>query len=183
MFKSVEEVGEFFVFDFLFGNGFLNNKMIIVDLGYGGKDSGIIGYLGKFEKNLMIKMVKLFVSKFRLVGVDVYVICQDDIFVSLQLCVFMFYYCNVDVFISIYYDSYVDIFMRGSIVYYYSFVKDEELVLDVYFEVVKCFFIFDCGVLFGDYYVFWENRQFVMLYELGYVSYLQEEVIVYSNLY
>lgn len=48
--KSAEEAGEPPVSDSPSGNGSLNNKTIIVDPGHGGKDSGTIGYSGKFEK-------------------------------------------------------------------------------------------------------------------------------------
>lgn len=74
MFKSGEEIGEVFFFNMLGGSGLFKNKMIVVDFGYGGKDSGMIGYFGKFEKNVMIKIVKLLVGKLRVVGVNVYII-------------------------------------------------------------------------------------------------------------
>ncbi|MEC1436836.1 SH3 domain-containing protein [Bacillus spizizenii] len=181
--KSAEEAGEPPVSDSPSGNGSLNNKTIIVDPGHGGKDSGTIGYSGKFEKNLTIKTAKLLASKLRSAGADVYVTRQDDTFVSLQSRVSTSHYRNADAFISIHYDSYADTSTRGSTAYYYSPAKDEELASDVHSEVVKRSSIPDRGVLFGDYYVLRENRQPAMLYELGYVSHPQEEAIVHSNSY
>ncbi|TXF73479.1 SH3 domain-containing protein [Bacillus subtilis] len=181
--KSAEEAGEPPVSDSPSGNGSLNNKTIIVDPGHGGKDSGTIGYSGKFEKNLTIKTAKLLASKLRSAGADVYVTRQDDTFVSLQSRVSTSHYRNADAFISIHYDSYADTSTRGSTAYYYSPAKDQELASDVHSEVVKRSSIPDRGVLFGDYYVLRENRQPAMLYELGYVSHPQEEAIVHSNSY
>ncbi|MCI4059989.1 N-acetylmuramoyl-L-alanine amidase, partial [Bacillus cereus] len=107
------------------------------DPGHGGKDSGTIGYSGKFEKNLTIKTAKLLASKLRSAGADVYVTRQDDTFVSLQSRVSTSHYRNADAFISIHYDSYADTSTRGSTAYYYSPAKDEELASDVHSEVVK----------------------------------------------
>ncbi|WP_420976419.1 SH3 domain-containing protein [Bacillus vallismortis] len=181
--KSAEEAGEPPVADSPSGNGSLNNKTIIVDPGHGGKDSGTIGYSGKFEKNLTIKTAKLLAGKLRSAGADVYVTRQDDTFVSLQSRVSTSHYRNADAFISIHYDSYADASTRGSTAYYYSPAKDQELAADVHSEVVKRSSIPDRGVLFGDYYVLRENKQPAMLYELGYVSHPQEEAIVHSSSY
>ncbi len=53
--KSGEETGEAPSPDTSGGAGSLKNKTIVVDPGHGGKDSGTIGYSGKFEKNVTIK--------------------------------------------------------------------------------------------------------------------------------
>ncbi|KAF1679477.1 SH3 domain-containing protein [Bacillus sp. SKDU12] len=181
--KSAEEAGEPPASDSPSGNGSLNNKTIIVDPGHGGKDSGTIGYSGKFEKNLTIKTAKRLASKLRSAGANVYVTRQDDTFVSLQSRVSTSHYRNADAFISIHFDSYADTSTRGSTAYYYSPAKDQKLASAVHSEVVKRSSIPDRGVLFGDYYVLRENRQPAMLYELGYVSHPQEEAIVHSNSY
>ncbi|MCY8490280.1 SH3 domain-containing protein [Bacillus atrophaeus] len=163
------------------GSGSLQNKSIVVDPGHGGKDSGTIGYTGKFEKNLTIKTANLLASKLRSAGANVYVTRQDDTFVSLQSRVSTSHYRNADAFISIHYDSYANSSVRGSTAYYYSPAKDRELASDVHSEVAKRSPIPDRGVLFGDYYVLRENKQPAMLYELGYLSHPQEESIVHSG--
>lgn len=48
--KSGEETGEAPSPNTSGGSGSLKNKTIVVDPGHGGKDSGTIGYSGKFEK-------------------------------------------------------------------------------------------------------------------------------------
>lgn len=181
--KSGEETGEAPSPNTSGGSGSLKNKTIVVDPGHGGKDSGTIGYSGKFEKNVTIKTAKLLAQKLRASGANVYITRQDDTFISLQARVSTSHYRNADAFISIHYDSYADTSTRGSTAYYYSPSKDRQLASDVHSEVVKRSPIPDRGVLFGDYYVLRENKRPAMLYELGYLSQPQEETIIHSGSY
>lgn len=105
----------------------LKDKIIVVDVGYGGYDFGMLGKL-LIEKNLVLIIVKFVVSCLVNVGVNVFMMCLNDIFILLSGWVNVSEVKYVDVFISIYYNVFILFFVNGIVLFYYSEFKDKELV-------------------------------------------------------
>ena len=64
----------------------INNfkKVIVIDPGHGGKDSGAIGYKRKKEKNITLQIAKRVYKKLKNLGYKVYLTRSKDNFVSLR---------------------------------------------------------------------------------------------------
>lgn len=95
--------------------------MVVIDVGYGGKDFGCYGVF-VYEKNVCFFMVLLFGVKIKEVYLNIKVvyICDKDVFVEFDDCVKIVNKNNVDLFICIYV-NFVLLFVFGMEIYVLGF--------------------------------------------------------------
>jgi N-acetylmuramoyl-L-alanine amidase len=163
-------------------SGGIRNKVITIDPGHGGRDSGTIGTRGTLEKLLTMKTAQLLADKLKSAGAEVIITRKNDEYVSLPSRVSLSHYYDSDAFISIHFDSIYDSSVAGHTTYYYrNYQKD--LAYDVHESLADRLPSRDRGVRTGDYHVIRENKQAAILLELGFLSNPAEEANVTSHHY
>jgi N-acetylmuramoyl-L-alanine amidase len=163
-------------------DGGIRNKVITIDPGHGGRDSGTIGTRGTLEKLLTMKTAQLLADKLKSAGAEVIITRKNDEYVSLPSRVSLSHYYDSDAFISIHFDSIYDSSVAGHTTYYYrSYQKD--LAYDVHESLADRLPSRDRGVRTGDYHVIRENKQAAILLELGFLSNPAEEANATSHYY
>ena len=60
------------------------SKVIVIDPGHGGKDSGAVGYKRKKEKDIVLSIAKRLYKKLKSAGYKVYLTRRGDYFISLR---------------------------------------------------------------------------------------------------
>ncbi|MRI59172.1 MAG: hypothetical protein C6H99_06690 [Epsilonproteobacteria bacterium] len=60
------------------------SRVIVIDPGHGGKDSGAVGYKGKKEKDIVLSIAKRVYKKLKKAGYKVYLTRRGDYFISLR---------------------------------------------------------------------------------------------------
>ncbi|MGG7619766.1 SH3 domain-containing protein [Bacillus coreaensis] len=161
---------------------YLKNKVIVIDPGHGGRDTGATGIKGSYEKNLTLKTAQLLYDKLKTAGANVVMTRNTDSYLSLSSRVGMSHTYAADAFISIHYDSILDSSVRGMTSYYYHNYQ-QSLATAVGKEVASFTKLKDRGVRYGDYHVLRENKRSSVLLELGYLSNSAEETLVNSESY
>ncbi len=63
---------------------FYANKIVVIDPGHGGKDSGAIGYQGREEKRAVLSIAKKVAKELKRRGFKVYLTRDRDIFINLR---------------------------------------------------------------------------------------------------
>ncbi len=163
-------------------SGGINDKVIIIDPGHGGRDSGTIGTRGTLEKLITMKTGQLLADKLRSAGAEVVLTRKNDEYVSLPSRVSLSHYYDSDAFISIHFDSIYDTSVAGHTTFYNkSYQKD--LAYDVHESLASRLPSRDRGVRLGDYHVIRENKQAAILLELGFLSNPAEEANMTSHYY
>lgn len=161
---------------------YLKNKVIVIDPGHGGRDTGATGIKGSYEKNLTLKTAQLLYDKLKTAGANVTMTRNTDSYLSLSSRVGMSHANAADAFISIHFDSILDSSVRGMTSYYYHNYQ-QSLASTVGKEVASFTKLKDRGVRYGDYHVLRENKRASVLLELGYLSNSAEETLVNSQSY
>ena len=82
------------------------NKVIFIDAGHGGKDSGAIGYFNLQEKNIVLKIAKLATKELKKRGYHVIMSRKKDVFIKLRDRTRMANKNRADLFISIHANSF-----------------------------------------------------------------------------
>ena len=77
------------------------NKVIVIDPGHGGKDSGAIGYRHYYEKNLVLSIAKELTETLKKRGYKVYMTRDRDVFIKLKERTAYANRKDADLFISI----------------------------------------------------------------------------------
>lgn len=161
---------------------YLKNKVIVIDPGHGGRDTGATGIKGSYEKNLTLKTAQLLYDKLKTAGANVVMTRNTDSYLSLSSRVGMSHTHAADAFVSIHFDSILDSSVRGMTSYYYHNYQ-QNLATAVGKEVASFTKLKDRGVRYGDYHVLRENKRASVLLELGYLSNSAEETLVNSVSY
>jgi N-acetylmuramoyl-L-alanine amidase len=161
---------------------YLKNKVIVIDPGHGGRDTGATGIKGSYEKNLTLKTAQLLYDKLKTAGANVTMTRNTDSYLSLSSRVGMSHTHAADAFVSIHFDSILDSSVRGMTSYYYHNYQ-QNLATTVGKEVSSFTKLKDRGVRYGDYHVLRENKRASVLLELGYLSNSAEETLVNSQSY
>lgn len=161
---------------------YLKNKVIVIDPGHGGRDTGATGIKGSYEKNLTLKTAQLLYDKLKTAGANVVMTRNTDSYLSLSSRVGMSHTHAADAFVSIHFDSILDSSVRGMTSYYYHNYQ-QSLATAVGKEVASFTKLKDRGVRYGDYHVLRENKRASVLLELGYLSNSAEETLVNSVSY
>ncbi len=65
-------------------NSYYKNKVVVIDPGHGGKDSGAIGYQHKEEKKAVLEIAKKVAKELKKRGFKVYLTRSRDVFISLR---------------------------------------------------------------------------------------------------
>lgn len=163
-------------------SGGIRNKVITIDPGHGGRDSGTVGTRGTLEKLLTMKTAQLLADKLKSAGAEVVLTRKNDEYVSLPSRVSLSHYYGSDAFISIHFDSIYDSSATGHTTYYNkSYQKD--LAYGVHESLASRLPSRDRGVRVGDYHVIRENKQAAILLELGFLSNPTEEANMTSHYY
>ncbi len=158
-------------------NGGLQDKVIVIDPGHGGRDSGTTGASGSLEKLLTMKTGELLAEKLKSAGAKVILTRKTDDYLSLPSRVSLSHYYQADAFISIHFDSILDSSIAGHTTYYYQ-NQQKELADDIHGSLSDRLPTADRGVRIGDYHVIRENNQPAVLLELGFLSNPTEEANV-----
>ena len=84
---------------------YIKNKVIVIDPGHGGKDSGAVGPHRRWEKNVVLKISKYLYSELRKNGFKVYITRNKDKFITLRNRTRLANRKKADMFISIHANS------------------------------------------------------------------------------
>ena len=163
-------------------NGTIEKKIIVIDPGHGGKDSGTIGSDGTMEKTLTLNTALRLQQELENTGAVVYLTRTGDTYLTLQERVRIAHQSHADAFISIHYDSSPTL-ASGMTVYYYDQQSDYPLALSLDPFFSNGLSIPYRGVRFGDFHVVRETTTPSVLLELGYVNNPTELTIIRSDAY
>ncbi|MBE3554124.1 MAG: N-acetylmuramoyl-L-alanine amidase [Thermicanus sp.] len=149
----------------------LSDKVIVIDPGHGGKDSGASGVnTDVLEKDLNLEVALLLEKKLKEAGAQVILTRRSDLFLSLEKRVSIATMAQADLFISIHHNTYDSPKMNGTITFYNQEGEEQQLAKKIQSELVKLNGLKDLGDRFGDYYVLRENPVKGVLIELGFLS-------------
>jgi N-acetylmuramoyl-L-alanine amidase len=161
-------------------SGGLQDKVVVIDPGHGGRDSGTIGASGTLEKLLTMRTGELLAEKLKSAGAKVVFTRKNDEYLSLPSRVSLSHYYQADAFISLHFDSILDSSIVGHTTYYYQ-NQQKELADDIHGSLTDRLPTKDRGVRVGDYHVVRENNQPAVLLELGFLSNPAEEANVNTH--
>jgi N-acetylmuramoyl-L-alanine amidase len=153
------------------------DKVVVLDPGHGGVDSGTIGIQGTLEKALTLNTANLVNEKLQNAGIKVIMTRRNDQYLSLPSRVGLSHYYGADAFISIHYDSISTSSVVGHTTYYYHNYQ-KSLANSIHNHLANSLTSKDRGVRYGDYHVIRENKQPAVLLELGFLSNAAEEANV-----
>jgi N-acetylmuramoyl-L-alanine amidase len=88
-----------------FTNKFINSKVIVIDAGHGGKDSGAVGPGRKYEKHAVLKITKYLYTELIKNGFKVYLTRNSDKYLKLTTRTKFANKKKADIFISIHANS------------------------------------------------------------------------------
>lgn len=158
-------------------SGGLQDKVVVIDPGHGGRDSGTTGASGTLEKLLTMRTGELLAEKLKSAGAEVVLTRKNDEYLSLPSRVSLSHYYQADAFISLHFDSILDSSIVGHTTYYYQ-GHQKELADEIHGSLADRLPTKDRGVRVGDYHVVRENNQPAVLLELGFLSNPAEEANV-----
>jgi len=161
---------------------YLQNKLIVLDPGHGGKDQGSAGLHGTLEKDVTLRTVRLVAEKLEAAGAKVILTRNSDTHLDLDERVRISHLYAADAFISFHYDSTIDQVTSGITSYYYHDFQ-EPLAANIQEALSQDIQAKNRGSRFGDYHVLRENRRMAVLLELGYMSNPTEERAIINNHY
>ena len=161
---------------------YLQNKLIVLDPGHGGKDQGSAGLHGTLEKDVTLRTVRLVAEKLEASGAKVILTRNSDTHLDLNDRVRISHLHAADAFISFHYDSTIDQVTSGITTYYYHDFQ-EPLAANIQEALSQDTQAKNRGSRFGDYHVLRENRRMAVLLELGYMSNPTEERTINNNHY
>ena len=157
----------------------LKNKVIVVDAGHGGKDSGAIS--GKmYEKVPALKMALLLQKNLEAKGAKVIMTRDDDTFVSLQDRVSISNFENADLFVSIHLNSSEKSHINGIETHWYK-ANSQDLAQDVHNELIKNIKANDRGLFKSMFYVINHTSAPAILVETGFISNSQERNELFAD--
>jgi N-acetylmuramoyl-L-alanine amidase len=166
--------------DKLGAESYLRSKMIVIDPGHGGIDTGATGAGGTLEKELTLRTAQLLSDKLKAAGANVFLTRTSDAFLPLPSRVRLASVHQSDAFISLHYDSNIERSVRGMTGYYYH-SNQKQLAEYVYNSTIAQTRLKSRGVRSGDYHVVRENKRQAVLMELGYISNPAEEMTLTSG--
>jgi N-acetylmuramoyl-L-alanine amidase len=162
-------------------NTVLKGKVIVLDPGHGGYDSGTRGatYL---EKTLTLRTALELKPLLESAGAKVIMTRSSDYYVSLTQRVNISNYNKAHAFISLHYNAYSST-SSGVMTFYYSSSKDSALSGLIQSNLATSTQLRNMGSKYGNYHVLRENKQPAALVELGFLSNPTEEKLVATSTY
>ncbi|MGO0060289.1 SH3 domain-containing protein [Brevibacillus fluminis] len=160
----------------------LQGKIIVVDPGHGGTDSGATGTsYSTLEKTINLQVALKLRNKLEESGATVIMTRSDDRALTLQQRVDVAITNKANLFVSIHHNTHPNTQTNGSIVFYYNQTTSGKLASIVQNELVLATNYTNLQSRFGDYYVLRENPVTSILAEVGFLTNPQEELAVRSD--
>ncbi|MBO8155968.1 MAG: SH3 domain-containing protein [Bacillaceae bacterium] len=161
----------------------LKNKVIVIDAGHGGRDTGTISASGDYEKHLTIQTANELARKLEMLGAVPILTRSDDTYLSLSSRVALSHTKRADAFLSIHYNSAPEYPSVHGISTFYYHSKDRKLANALHKKIIDATQLKDRRVKYGNYHVIRENKQPSVLLELGFLSNPEEEKVVKTSDY
>jgi len=156
----------------------LNNEVIVIDAGHGGRDVGTIGHDNFYEKKLTLKTAQRLAERLRLAGAKVVLTRTGDKYLSLSSRATMSNMKGADAFLSLHYNSFPQSPSVSGIGTYYYHKRDRDFAQTVQRAMIQSTALHNREARYGDYHVIRENSQPALLLELGFLSNPQEAATV-----
>lgn len=151
-------------------------KLIVVDPGHGGTDSGAVGTTYKtFEKEINLQVALKLKQRLEASGARVIMTRSDDTTLTLEQRVQFAVQNNADMFVSVHHNTHPNAATNGTIIFYYHKGKSMELAQLTQNEIVATTQYKDLTSRFGDFHVIRENPKPAILAEIGFMTNPQEE--------
>ncbi|WP_248926182.1 N-acetylmuramoyl-L-alanine amidase [Paenibacillus hamazuiensis] len=162
----------------------LKGKVIVIDPGHGGNDSGVIGKkYGSMEKTLNLSTSRYLADMLRQAGAKVVMTRTDDKEQpELSERVAVSERNRADAFVSIHYNSSLKS-NSGTLTFYYSESKDLTLSRKIESRLRQITGLKSSGISHGNYHVLRENDRPSTLVELGFLSNPKDEAVVRTSDY
>ncbi|WP_028552719.1 N-acetylmuramoyl-L-alanine amidase [Paenibacillus sp. UNC451MF] len=162
----------------------LKGKVIVVDPGHGGSDTGTQGKkYGSNEKTLNLSTSQYLVNQLRQAGAQVTLTrSSDKENPNLSARVAISEQKRADAFVSIHYNSSPKA-NSGTLTFFYSNSKDMPLARKIESQLNRSLGLKSNGISYGNYHVLRENARPSVLVELGFLSNAKDEALVRSDSY
>ncbi|OCA82452.1 hypothetical protein A8F94_21355 [Bacillus sp. FJAT-27225] len=157
----------------------LKGKVIVVDAGHGGYDSGAVGAI-YYEKMLTLKSALQVGPLLQKSGAKVIYTRSTDTYLTLAKRVSISNLNLAHAFLSIHYNAFSKT-SAGIETYYYNSSKDKALASSIQNSVIAQTKMKNLGTKYGNYHVLRENKRPAALLELGYISNPYEEKTVATS--
>jgi len=153
----------------------VKNRIIVLDAGHGGHDSGAVGNNKVYEKNVVLDVTKRLQQLLEQAGAKVVLTRNNDTFIPLNERPNIALKNYGEMFISLHTNSFGDSSALGTETFYSNKISTnlkEELSLAKYInnEIVKNANMVDRGVKYRDYAVIRSIEMPAILVELGFLS-------------
>ncbi|CAM3956458.1 SH3b domain-containing protein [Mesobacillus thioparans] len=162
-------------------NSVLKGKVIVLDPGHGGYDSGTRG-VTYLEKTLTLRTALELKPLLERAGAKVILTRSSDSYISLAQRVNVSNNNKAQAFISLHYNAYSST-STGVMTFYYNSSKDAALAGLIQSNLVATTQLRNMGSRYGNYHVLRENRQPAALVELGFLSNPNEEKLIATTTY
>ncbi|WP_404356553.1 N-acetylmuramoyl-L-alanine amidase [Cytobacillus firmus] len=150
----------------------LNQQMIVIDPGHGGKDPGAVGY-GLKEKDVVLSTSLKLKSYLSRTPFQYKLTRETDKFIELSDRVAFAKQANANVFISVHANAYNGS-ANGTETYYYasnnSSADSKILASKIQGRLVTAWKLYDRGIKHGNFHVLRENTMPAVLVELGFID-------------
>lgn len=161
----------------------LHNKLIVIDIGHGGRDVGATGVSGTLEKNLTYTTAQLLQAELNQLGAHVKLTRGGDDYISLLSRTTFSNIHPTDAFISIHYNSFPDLPTITGIGTYYYHPQYQPLAQLIQDQLIDATGDNDRGVILENYQVLRQNFKPSILVELGFISNREQEQQLLSRSY
>ncbi len=163
----------------------LAGKIIVIDPGHGGSNSGATGVTGLVEKHLVLDVSLRLAAKLRQAGATVVMTRSDDSTVYLAQRVAIAEAARAHAFVSIHANAHPDRNVSGTETYYFrGRVNDTEsyyLAAHLQNELVKALGLRNIGVKHGNFHVIRETTMPAALVELAFLSNRNDEALMWTS--
>ncbi|WP_284645952.1 N-acetylmuramoyl-L-alanine amidase [Paenibacillus silviterrae] len=162
----------------------LKGKVIVIDPGHGGNDSGVIGKkYGSLEKTLNLSTSSYLADMLRQAGAKVVMTrISDEEKPELSERVAISERNRADAFISIHYNASLKS-NSGTLTFYHDQSKDLTLSRKIESRLREKAGLKSSGISYGNYHVLRENDRPSTLVELGFLSNPKDEAVVRTGAY
>jgi N-acetylmuramoyl-L-alanine amidase len=167
------------------GPSSLAGKIIVIDPGHGGTNSGAIGSTGLMEKDLVLDVSLRAAAMLRQAGATVVLTRHDDSTVSLTQRVGIAGAAGGHAFVSIHANAHPNRDVGGTETYYFrnrvNSTESYYLAAHLQNELVRALGLRSIGVKHGNFYVIRETSMPAVLVELAFLSNRHEESLMRTN--
>lgn len=160
------------------------SKLVVIDAGHGGKDSGAVNG-GKYEKAVALATAKLLKTELEKNGFRTLLTRDSDIFLELSERCRISNNAGADIFISIHCNSATNKTAEGIETWRYSKVGQitKALAENVQKRMIDVTGARNRGVKEGNLYVVKNTKAPAILVEMGFISNAEESVKLFKTYY